>query len=504
MMVTFLHIAKNIEGNPSILLMPVGLTALSNFIRERGFDSEIINLAVEEKLNNNFNIIEYLTLNRRKIICLDLHWHYQSNKVITLARILKKNIPDSRVILGGFTASFFAEQILEGFKEIDFVIKGDAEIPLLKLLRVLRLRKNNFSSVPNLVWREKNKLVVNRQSYKVGRSIIDSLNFTDFSTVKNFNYYSKMIAKRDSELMPSGSKEERLFHFLCGRGCLVNCSFCGGSNSAQKIINVREGVIFINPESAMANLERAVKSGLTQWSTSFDPFTKRTYYAELFKKIRSKKLNLGLIFDCWSIPTKCFIDDFSRTFDMSKSKIVLSPDCGSDSVRRINKGYYFSNKELLSSLKYIFSKKIAVDLYFTAGLPSEKKDDLVKTLSFINFIKNLGYKDIQFFSASLEFDPASPWFINRDEYGVSSDRKTFLDYYRQHKNKTDGGYSTRYLKRNEISGAIRLMKSVVKCKKTSPRFLEILSGTLFAVDYYDFSRVYLLCEACENFKRCFN
>ena len=113
--------------------------------------------------------------------------------------------------------------------------------------------------------------------------------------------------------------------FLCtGRGCPVNCSICGGSNISQQIINKRSNFLFRSHKSVLSTIQDAVKAGIERLYICFDPTPDKQYYIDLFKKIRMKKINISLGFECWSIPSYKFLNEFERTFGKAKySKIVL-------------------------------------------------------------------------------------------------------------------------------------------------------------------------------------
>ena len=141
--ITLIHASKPQQGDGNILLLPMGLNALANFLNENNYATEILHLQLEKAVDPQFNLIKYLKFHKRQIIGFDLHWHYQTFSVLTAVRNVKSMLPESIIILGGFTASFFARDIMSQFPDVDFVIKGDAEIPLLRLTQTLSTQKNN-------------------------------------------------------------------------------------------------------------------------------------------------------------------------------------------------------------------------------------------------------------------------------------------------------------------------------------------------------------------------
>ena len=118
--------------------MPLGLTAFSWLLKKNGFSSKILHLSIEELADPDFRIEEYIRSHDIKIVCMDLHWHPQAFRVIETATAVKQAASGCKIVLGGFTATLFAEEILRSHQAIDFIIKGDAEAPLLALIQALK------------------------------------------------------------------------------------------------------------------------------------------------------------------------------------------------------------------------------------------------------------------------------------------------------------------------------------------------------------------------------
>jgi radical SAM superfamily enzyme YgiQ (UPF0313 family) len=498
----FVHTSKNTEENPDTLLMPIGLVALAKFIKENGYNAEILHLDIEQSIDPNFNLIEYLKKNDFSIVGFDLHWHYQSNRVIKTAKEIKRDNPKIKIILGGFTASFFSEEILGDFREIDFIIRGDSEIPLLKLIEHISYGKNDFKSIPNLVWREGNKIIKNKQTYVVSQEIIDNLKFSNFLIIKNYETYMRLRLNSKKCLTCKKNCNKKYFFYNSGRGCSVNCSYCGGSSISQKIINCRKKPILINHDSVIRELRNSISLGLNIWYTCFDPYPKSSYYPDLFNKLKEQNMRMGLIFESWSLPSKEFIDQFAGCFDLNTSQIIISPDVASESVRKRNKGFFYSNKDLIKTINYAEKNKIPVTLYFAAGLPFEKKIDIIKTLALINFIKNK-FRNVKIIAREIEFEPASPSFLNRKKYGVSSYRNTFLDFFNIHETKSDLGYYTKNISSDEVCSTIRLMNAEANCIKKESHFFLRIEELGSIANLIDLNKLHYSCEDCEKFRECF-
>jgi len=470
----------------------LGTIALADFLEQNGHESKIVNVFVEKQIDNNFNLAEYAKNSGAKIFCLPLHWHFQTYDVIEAARKIKNEIPDSKIILGGFTATFFAEEILKEFNFVDFVIRGDAEKPLLNLIEE---NEEDYSKIPNLTWRKENKTISNSQTYKLNSEMLSSLSFTNFGLIEHFDEYKKLgLAKTDKE-------NKWLFVYNPGVGCNVNCSYCGGSCISQKRLNGRETSIFIDKEKAVSELKKLAEHAMGVWYVCFDPLNDRKYYLELFKKIREEKIKIKCKFEAWSLPTKEFVDGFKETF-AEGSEILLSPDTGSEKIRKLNKGFYYSNNELIESINYMGKKGVGCRLYFTAGLPVEEMKDFLETLLIINKIRNESPSTI-IHSVPIEMEPAAPIFMDSKKYGITTKRKSIIDFYNSHKKQSDIGYSTGHFSEEEIPELANIARAAGQCMMKRPVFLKALAEAPFPIEQFPLKELWRLCAICRFFNECF-
>ena len=105
-------------------------------------------------------------------------------------------MPWAWTVLGGLTASGFSREILEHFPEIDFIIRGDAEKPLLELVQHLlsagsrSAAQSGLSAIPNLSYRDENGIVENAQIYTATPDDLDALNFVDIDFMDHYQEYS--------------------------------------------------------------------------------------------------------------------------------------------------------------------------------------------------------------------------------------------------------------------------------------------------------------------------
>lgn len=289
-------------------LVPNGLVPLANLVKKYGHDVEIIHDGIEPDYD----------LSGEDVVMFDLHWHDQSAVVIDKCKQLK-----CCKILGGFTATQYAGEILAKYP-VDYVIKGYAES---KLLEILGHGTINID--------------------------INELEYTEFDIIRNHETYLW----------------DNIMHFTPGRGCSVNCTYCGGGIKIQQQCGLPKPK-FLDIDKTLYELERAKTYGIDTWFISFDPYPKHpVWYIELFDKI---DFDLKINFDCWGLPKKEFIDAFSK-FD---GEITISPRLG-ERLRMIHKGFSFTDDELLKTIEYIEKKGVKYKIFFSDNFPDDDISDIV-------------------------------------------------------------------------------------------------------------------------------
>ncbi len=450
----FVHVPKSNKDGQRASIMPMGLIALADFLTRNGIGTQVLNVDAELSEDPDFDLIEYVR-GRTGIVCMDLHWHHQSYDVIDTARRMKHGIADIKIILGGMTAGFFAEEIIKDFPFVDFIIKGDSEEPLLMLCKVLTGKSEMaIGSLRNLVY-QKNGVRSNPHTYVTPAGTLDDMRFSNFSLMKN----AEACLHISLESQEGKKEANKTFYYNIGRGCPVSCSFCGGSNTSQRIIRNCGKVIFKSTESAILDLNGMLGYGIGKWYTSFDPLPGTGAYQDLFRRIRKEGIGINCVFECWRLPTRGFIEDFKRTFG-TESMIIISPETGSERVRRINKGYFYGNDELEETLDHITKMGVKCMLSFSAGLPFETREDVDATISYILRLRRI-YPSLGMTASTIEMEPASPWFIRPDRYCITTNRKSFMDFYNASKGSPGLGYRTKEFTEEEILSNLKMIKSVM-------------------------------------------
>ena len=442
----FLHIPKLINYYRPINhfiwinFLPMGLLGLADLLQRHGISTQIMHLGVEWIENHNFSILDYIKEKNPRVLAIDLHWHHQSFDVMEIAKKVKAAFPSVYILLGGFTASFFHEEIMRNFDAVDGIIRGEAEVPILGLMDALFQEKEDLFSVPNLTWRRKGRVLVNPLSYFASEDDLNQLSFTNFPLLKNYPIYIRYIGQ--PFYVKGVSKEKNfwmyslkspIYHLTVGRGCPVQCTWCSGNIPSQEMVAGRKEVTFRGPEEVLRSIREALSYGYETFHICFDPFPKNPeYFLNLFSRIQEENIRMNCFFESFGLPTIHFIKSFKETFPGPKSIIALSPDVGSDRVRKIHKGNSYTNRELAGCLDQLREHEVFCDLFFTLGVPFEKEEDLHQTIRLQREIRSQypNVRGIRTFS--IEMEPGSPWHLDPEEFGVKTTLRNFMDFYHYH------------------------------------------------------------------------
>ena len=68
---------------------------------------------------------------------IDLHWLPHAHGALAIAEIVKRLHPDAKMLFGGFSSSYYHEELIR-YPQVDLVLRGDStEEPLAVLMGAL-------------------------------------------------------------------------------------------------------------------------------------------------------------------------------------------------------------------------------------------------------------------------------------------------------------------------------------------------------------------------------
>jgi radical SAM superfamily enzyme YgiQ (UPF0313 family) len=421
-------------------VIPVGVAALVNRLRDNGIRVKGINHALEIQLNPLFNLQKWLKSQTGvKVILIDLHWYEHCYGAVSVAKLCKQVLPRAFTVLGGLSASGFAREILENFPEVDFILRGDAESPLVELTRLLLTAnaqtgvKNGLEAIPNLSYRNSDGVVENELGYTATEQDLDSLNFVDIDFLEHAAEYhvheyivtDLAVARQALQTSPFKGK-----WITTARGCKFECSYCGGCRSAHKLLAGRNGIVLRSPERVVDDLARLQAQGVIQASMTYDiAELGEEYWRTLFAGMRERGIKIGLYNEFFQMPDLAFVEDLAQTVDLPYSCVALSPLSGNERVRRLN-GKHYSNEQFFNMLATLDQYKLYLFVYFSLNLPGETRDTFQDTLMFAKDVYEFYPSSrLKMLNTVHTIDPLAPMNERAEKYGIQSGMKSFMEYY---------------------------------------------------------------------------
>ncbi|MBA7625390.1 hypothetical protein ES703_32820 [subsurface metagenome] len=404
-----------IPPSPVFEMYPIGFTTIAEYLERAGYKVRIVNLAVRMLNDKNFDAEKMIKRLKSPVFGIDLHWLVHSHGAIEVAKIVKRCHPEAKVIIGGLSASYYYQELVE-YPEIDYVLRGDStEEPLRQLMDCI-MNGKELEAVPNLVWRDsQGRIQENPFSYVPA----------DLSQVM-VNYYAhtlrSVIKYRDLASYTPFKDWLRypITAVLTSRGCTKNCVICGGSAAAFRHFYNREKTVFRSPKSVAQDVKQIGRFSNGPIFILGDLCQPGEDYAyELLHLLKKDGVKNQLILELFSPAS----EDFLRQMSLSCPNFCLeiSPESHDPEVRRAA-GRHYSNQALEQTLSDALDAGCGrLDVFFMIGLPKQTPQSVMDTIDYCGFLldKFKGDKRLCLFIAPLSpfLDPGSLGFEQPQRYG---------------------------------------------------------------------------------------
>lgn len=410
-------------------IMASGLPAMAALLRDRGHEATVWNLHAEASSGIQSDLAA--RLEGVSILALSVHWFYQLPTALKLAREARSLGFTGYIVLGGFTASLWAGDLLKRHREIDGVVRGDGEEPLLRLAGELTRKRRVLSRVPNLVRRSRGGIAENPLSYVGGQEQLDRLEFGRLDVIEHLQAHLEHSSWR---AITDGSRGVELdlgatFYLCGGRGCLVACATCGGGRFAHRTHSARRGVAFRSPERLVDDVEQALGHGCTSIHACFDPVPNGEHWQHFMHHMRSRQIHVPMIFESFGLPDEAFLDRFADTFD--GGIIVISPETASEKVRKNVRGYFFSNAQLHRTLERIGQLDLHAQVFLGYLTPTETLQGLYASRRWARELQSRYPKHVQVMHYPYSTDPGSPLARRPGRFGMRCDLRRPEDWERE-------------------------------------------------------------------------
>lgn len=200
--------------------------------------------AYSQREFENIELAEYTIKDPALTIATDLYrrvpdvvgfscYIWNIEETIAVVRILRKVLPQVRIVLGGPEVSYDTAEWLERIPEADFIVMGEGEGTFHHLLQTLREGSGKFHFVFGLAYRGRDgEPVLNPGRPK---AVLDDL--------PSPHYFEEDVPQ-----LPT-----RVVYFETSRGCPFSCQFC--------LSSIETGVRYFDIERTKRDLLHLIRSG---------------------------------------------------------------------------------------------------------------------------------------------------------------------------------------------------------------------------------------------------
>ncbi len=365
-------------SSPYFFYIPMGSFGLCDYLEQRDLAALLFNPALYPVHELQSRLLAALTSFQPTHVGLVLHWQETAHGLMTALDAVKAWKPSVVTFCGGFTASAFAEDLLQTVPGLDYVVTGDPEEPVYELLQGAPPE-----SIANLVRRDGNGCVQrNERRWLMEQPLLDTLSFSGLRFLIDADRYLEKINTKLG------------FPIFLGRGCIFNCEYCGGSRAAFRLHSDRQRPVTRSVAAILADLH-ALK-GQTQLlyiCYENDP----AFVTTLFRAIAEDTNLRGyftLHYGAWHLLDPQFLHSYRAAFNDSAAipLFEFSPEVYSDTVRtEIKGGSTYTLEQLKRNIIEIgeaFCGKVRIEIFFSRYHPALTTEMLEQEIRDIFLFKH--------------------------------------------------------------------------------------------------------------------
>jgi len=438
-----------VPSEPIFDMYPIGFSTMAAYLEQAGFRTRIANLAARMVRSPRFDAERLIARLKGRAFGIDLHWLPHAHGALEIAALVKRHHPETPVIFGGFSASYFHQELIR-YPQVDHVLRGDStEEPLRQLMECIVAGDGDLAQIPNLTWQdEAGEVHVNPQTYipadldhlemnyrQMVRSVVRDRDFLNYVPFNHWIDYPAMAV-------------------LTVRGCKHNCSYCGGSASASRLISGRTKPAFRSPEKLADDMRAMYQVSRGPAFLLGDIRQAGMDYARRFLRAVKGYPGQGML-EIFQPLDRAFAEKLADA--LPNFVIEFSPESHDTAVRRaLNMN--FDNaaiEETIAACLDVGCRRF--DLFFMVGLPQQTAQSVLEGVDYFEHLL-ARFDDgrlMPFIGPLAPFvDPGSLFYEQSEKYGYRISCRTLEEHRRALLAPTWKhilNYETRWMSRDEMA-----------------------------------------------------
>ncbi len=336
------------------LVIPMGLYYLAAQLLDRGIQAPILNLAQQDPGTGQEYLALFIeTIKREQPDIIGFSLTNPSRfSAMACAVAAKKICPKTLILFGGPAPTFMADHLFRACPELDIIVKGEGERPVLELANALEKKTEHIpatlKNIKGLIFRQGNDLV------NTGPS--------------------DLIQNLDDLAHPA--KYFHFQHLAMSRGCPGKCTFCGSPKFWGNSRVRRHSADWFFEE-----IQTLAQKGVSHFFFSDDTFTMdRDQVITLCEKIINSELSIT-----WNAISRVDYIDEDLLSMMRRAgciQISFGVESGSDKIKKIL-GKPMDNDTCVQAFSLARSLGILPRAYFIYGSPGETQATVEESLGLM-------------------------------------------------------------------------------------------------------------------------
>tara|TARA_Y100000294_G_scaffold175659_1_gene196270 strand:+ start:1436 stop:2911 length:1476 start_codon:yes stop_codon:yes gene_type:complete len=338
------------------LRLPLSILSLTPFLEKEDFEVKILDMRVSDYHECDFsdNLCVGISAKTGPEILFGLE----------VAKYVKNQNPDVRIVWGGIHASIFPEQTVEN-KYLDVVVKGEGEISFLEVVKKFQENKS-YEDVKGISYCKNGNVISNPNGEFID---MENLPRPGYHLIDLKNYYNI----------------QNSFDYQSSRGCPYKCKFCYNLSFSNRRWRKK------SVETVINDLEYLRKEYDINKVEFIDDifFVNKNRVRNICEQLIKNNIKIS-----WT--SSCRVDDFSKyesdfirlLKESGCHSVLFGAESGSPAILD------FIEKEITvehieKAVKKAAAGGINPIIGFIAGFPNETRQDVEKTINIISKLKKI-------------------------------------------------------------------------------------------------------------------
>jgi len=415
-----------IPSTPVFEMYPIGFTTIASHLESAGYEVRIANIATRMLSSKRFDPERFIKSVDASVFGIDLHWMPHVQGALELAKMVKRHHPDKPVVMGGFSATYYHDELMEKHPEVDFVLMGDSTEKPFEILMESLTSKRRLDNVPNLAYREGSKIRTNPLTH-VPTDLDDVL--IDYGLM-----IRKVLKYRDLEghLPYRNWKANPMSIAVSVRGCTHNCVNCAGSCDSFSRNFSRQKPAYRSPEKLADDVARAEEyvKGATFVVGDIRQAGK-AYASKVLSELKRRKIKNEVVIELFTPAETQFAKDVAASLE--RFSVQMSPETHDEHVR-MAQGKSYTNAGLEKSAEAFLDAGCGrFDMFYMIGLPLQTKESVRDTVRYAEglYERFKGKRLFPFISPLAPFlDPGGDAFDDPEMHGFRLFASSLEDHIR--------------------------------------------------------------------------